>query len=93
MEIERKWWISAFPEGLPLLEEAVMEQGYISTRPVVRIRRTEKKGAASYVLCFKGKGTLAREEIETDIPRELFARLADKRAAMLRLFRAWRFAD
>lgn len=71
MEIERRWKIAGFPENLPLLRQAHMRQGYIATAPVVRIRTD---GARS-VLCFKGKGTLAREEIETDIDAETFRRL------------------
>ena len=36
MEIERKWLIDGFPAGLPLLKEARVRQGYISTAPVAR---------------------------------------------------------
>ena len=71
MEIERRWKIAGFPENLPLLRQAHMRQGYIATAPVVRIRTD----GARCVLCFKGKGTLAREEIETDIDAETFRRL------------------
>lgn len=71
MEIERRWKITGFPENLPLLRQAHMRQGYIATAPVVRIRTD----GARCVLCFKGKGTLAREEIETDIDAETFRRL------------------
>lgn len=76
MEIERKFWLSSFPEDLPLLQTAVMHQGYISTNPVVRIRSTETQASTTYVLCFKGKGTLVREEIETEIDKALFDRLS-----------------
>lgn len=75
MEIERKWLVKGFPETLVCSGRAVMRQGYISTRPTVRIREKTGAGEPSYVLCFKGAGTLAREEIETDISAELFARL------------------
>ena len=71
MEIERRWKIAGFPDNLPLLRQAHMRQGYIATAPVVRIRTD----GARCVLCFKGKGTLAREEIETDIDAETFRRL------------------
>ena len=74
MEIERKWLVADFPD-LPCKSRAAMRQGYISTVPTVRIREKTGAGAPSYVLCFKGAGTLAREEIETDISPELFARL------------------
>ncbi len=75
MEIERKWLIAGFPQGLPLLKEASVRQGYISTRPVVRIRESVSAQGSTYILCFKGEGTLAREEIETEISKELFDRL------------------
>ena len=39
MEIERKWMVQGWPQGLPLLETYRMDQGYISVRPTVRIRR------------------------------------------------------
>ena len=45
MEIERKWMVNGWPEGLPLKEEFAMRQGYISVRPTVRIR--EEIGRAS----------------------------------------------
>ena len=65
MEIERKWMVTGWPEGLTLTEEYRMDQGYISVRPTVRIRREALTGGPThYVLCFKGAGTLSREEIE-----------------------------
>lgn len=75
-EIERKFLISSFPE-LPLLEEAVVWQGYLSTQPVVRIRKKETKNKTDYILCFKGKGTLCRKEIELELSREVFNELHD----------------
>ena len=75
MEIERKWLIGRFPAGLPLLRVASVRQGYISVRPAVRIRESVSRTGSRWELCFKGKGTLAREEVETDISRELFDRL------------------
>ncbi len=75
MEIERKWLIDGFPTGLPLIDAAQVRQGYIATRPAVRIRERVSEQGGRWVLCFKGAGTLAREEVETDISRELFERL------------------
>lgn len=77
MEIERKFFIDRFPQELPLLEEAVMEQGYIATQPVVRIRSKASREETTYILCFKGKGTLVREEIETPISQAVFKKLKD----------------
>ncbi len=75
MEIERKFEISGFPKDLPLLEEAMMRQGYLCTAPAVRIRSTERGGEISYMLCIKGAGTLVREEIETPITADVFLRV------------------
>ena len=75
MEIERKWLIEGFPAGLPLVAQAAMRQGYIATAPAVRIRESTNEAGTQYILCFKGKGTLAREEIETPIDKALFQRL------------------
>ena len=75
MEIERKWLIEGFPAGLPLVSQAAMRQGYIATAPAVRIRESTTENGTEYILCFKGKGTLAREEIETPIDKALFQRL------------------
>lgn len=64
MEIERRWLVDCWPD----LEPAAvihMEQGYFTTGPAIRIRREALKGGdTAYVLCFKGKGGLSREEIE-----------------------------
>jgi len=73
MEIERKWMVTGWPEGLPMEEEFAMRQGYISVRPTVRIREEALAGGRTdYVLCFKSEGGLAREEIERSIDKELF---------------------
>ena len=54
-----------------------MEQGYLALRPTtVRIRReAERGGTTAYILCFKSKGGLVREEIELPIDETLFERL------------------
>lgn len=77
MEIERKWLTQGWPQGQPdrVIE---MEQGYISVSPTVRIRsHRETEKADRYVLCFKSKGGLVRQEIETDIDKALFDQLRD----------------
>ena len=79
MEIERKWMVNGWPEGLPLKEEFAMRQGYISVRPTVRIREEALTGGKThYVLCFKSGNGLAREEIERDIDPALFNDLETK---------------
>lgn len=77
MEIERKWLVNGLPpEGLwPCLTHAQVRQGYIATHPAVRIRETVCASSSQYMLCFKGKGTLAREEVELPLTAETFNRL------------------
>lgn len=78
-EIERRWLISGFPEaqGLACLKRAAVRQGYIATAPTVRIRESiPENGTPSYVLCFKGKGQLARTEVELPLTKAEFDRLA-----------------
>ena len=44
MEIERKWMVKGWPQGLVPEAEYEMEQGYLSVRPTVRIRKEAKTG-------------------------------------------------
>lgn len=74
MEIERKFLTDGFP-ALPVLSEATMLQGYLCCAPVVRIRSRKTAEKTDYKLCFKGKGTLVREEIELPIDADTFQRL------------------
>ncbi len=79
MEIERKWLTKGWPWGLEETARYAMRQGYISLHPTVRIREEALEGGrTARVLCFKGPADsegLAREEIETEISADLFARL------------------
>mgnify|MGYP000169928283 CR=1 FL=1 len=47
MEIERKWMVAGWPDGLRETERYQMDQGYISVRPTVRIRREALAGGPS----------------------------------------------
>ena len=76
MEIERKWLV----EGLPPLDgpERVfqMDQGYLTVRPTVRIRREAQEGGATrLVLCIKGAGGLSRREVEMELTPAQFGEL------------------
>ena len=48
MEIERKWMVTGWPEGLEQTSLYKMDQGYISVRPTVRIRREALQGCLLY---------------------------------------------
>lgn len=74
MEIERKWLTDTWP-ALPETDRIEMRQGYLSLGPTVRIRSERRDEHTDYVLCIKGAGTLAREEIELPLTEEQFARL------------------
>lgn len=75
LEIERKYKLDRFPENLPELTRAAVEQGYLCTRPTVRIRSKCTAEGTTYELCFKGEGKLAREEIEMPLTAEQFGQL------------------
>ena len=75
MEIERRWLVAGWP-GLPPAAVIEMDQGYFAVRPAVRIRReAERGGETRYVLCFKGRGGLVREELELPVTAEQYTRL------------------
>lgn len=76
MEIERKFLISNFPENLKEIARASAEQGYLTLEPQVRIRCMEfENGITTYILCIKGKGTLSRIEVETELNATQYSEL------------------
>lgn len=78
LEIERKWIVDGWPyEELPLLKNEFMQQGYISTRPSVRIREEASTTETHYILNFKSHGQLTRKEVEIEISKEKFEELED----------------
>ena len=74
MEIERKWLISAPPADLESYPHHLIEQGYLCTAPVVRIRREDEE----YTLTYKGDGLLARTEYNLPLTREAYEHLRTK---------------
>lgn len=74
MEIERKFLVDHLPENLEQYESALLEQGYISTDPTLRIRRHNDR----YIFTCKGKGKLCREEFELEITESSFLHLKTK---------------
>ena len=59
MEIERKFTVKALPENLDSYPFHLIEQAYLNTDPVLRIRRQDDE----YYLTYKGKGLMAKNII------------------------------
>ncbi|MDO5382687.1 MAG: CYTH domain-containing protein [Eubacteriales bacterium] len=74
MEIERKFLISKIPENLEQYHCREIQQGYLSTDPVVRVRKDND----DYYLTYKGKGKLAREEYNLPLTKESYEHLIKK---------------
>lgn len=74
MEIERKFTIRQLPDNLSSFTCLHMEQAYLCTDPVVRIRKEND----DYYLTYKGKGLLAREEANLPLHAEGYAHLLEK---------------
>lgn len=74
MEIERKFLVRQLPEGLTQLPRHRIEQAYLSTEPVLRVRQKDD----CYILTYKGAGFLAREEHEFPLTKEAYLHLLEK---------------
>ncbi|MDY3249619.1 MAG: CYTH domain-containing protein [Candidatus Choladocola sp.] len=73
MEIERKFLVRNVPE-LELYRFHLIEQAYLCTSPVVRVRRQDEE----YILTYKGAGMMAREEYNLPLTRESYEHLIGK---------------
>jgi len=74
MEIERKFLISQLPDNLSSYSYHVIEQAYLCTEPVVRIRKQDD----DYYLTYKSKGFLSREEYNLPLTEEAYKHLKEK---------------
>lgn len=74
MEIERKFTIKKLPEELGQFSFHIIEQAYLNTDPVVRIRREDD----TYYMTYKGKGMMAREEYNLPLNKESYLHLVAK---------------
>ncbi|WP_099469998.1 CYTH domain-containing protein [Konateibacter massiliensis] len=74
MEIEKKFLIKSLPNDLEHYPHKVIEQAYLSTEPVVRIRKSDE----DYILTYKSKGFLAREEYNMPLTKEAYYHLREK---------------
>ena len=73
MEIERKFTVKELPD-LSGYSFHIMEQGYLNTDPVVRVRKEDD----TYYLTYKGKGLMIREEYNLPLNEEAYAHLVEK---------------
>ena len=74
MEIERKYLIKDLPANLNSYPYHIIEQGYLCTEPVVRIRRQDDE----YILTYKGKGMMVREEYNLPLIKDAYEHLKPK---------------
>lgn len=74
MEIERKFTIKELPKNLSEYKCLALEQGYLNTNPVVRVRKEDD----TYYLTYKGKGFLEREEYNLPLNEEAYKHLVVK---------------
>lgn len=74
MEIERKYLLKELPANLSKYPYHIIEQGYLNTSPVVRVRKQDDK----YYLTYKGGGMMAREEYNLPLNEESYLHLKEK---------------
>lgn len=73
-EIEKKYTIKCLPDGLENHTCIIIEQAYLNTAPVVRVRRSNDK----YTLTYKGSGLMTREEYNLPLDEASYRHLCQK---------------
>lgn len=71
MEIERKFLVKEIPFSLNGFKKRKIEQAYLCTEPVVRIRQDND----NYYLTYKSKGFISREEYNLPLTKESYEHL------------------
>lgn len=74
MEIERKYLVNDIPQNLNSFPCRIMEQGYLNTAPVIRIRKDNEH----YELTYKSDGLMTREEINLPLDQASYEHLLAK---------------
>ena len=74
MEIERKFTVRKLPENLDSYPCHLIEQAYLNTDPVIRVRRQDDE----YYMTYKGKGLLMREEYNLPLNEASYYHLRKK---------------
>ena len=72
MEIEKKYLLKKLPDLNPY-EYHKIEQAYLCTGPVVRVRREDEK----YYMTYKGSGLMSREEYNLPLTAESYEHLKE----------------
>ena len=77
-EIERKFTIKHLPDGVDSYSRHIIEQAYLTTEPVIRVRREDD----SYYMTYKGTGgsntSLSHEEHNLPLTKEAYETLKSK---------------
>lgn len=79
MEIERKFTVKKLPEHLNSYPCHLIEQAYLNTDPVIRVRRQDQE----FYMTYKGKGLLAREEYNLPLNEQAYYHLREKADGIL----------
>lgn len=74
MEIEKKFIPKDLPKDLENFKHHKIEQAYLNTAPVIRIRKQDN----DYFLTYKGSGMMAREEYNLYLNKESYNHLLTK---------------
>jgi CYTH domain-containing protein len=74
LEIERKFLLKELPKQLEHYPCRHLEQGYLCTNPVVRIRKDND----SFELTYKGKGAMVRKEYNLPLTESAYEHLKTK---------------
>lgn len=74
MEIERKFLIDQAPDNLDSYSYHDLEQAYLCTSPVVRVRQEDD----NYYMTYKGAGYIQREEYNLPLDKESYNHLKTK---------------
>lgn len=74
MEIERKFLVKQIPDNLSEYKCRIIEQAYLCTEPVVRVRKDNEE----YYLTYKGRGLMAREEYNLPLTKQSYEHLLKK---------------
>lgn len=74
MEIERKFLLKRAPRQISDYEHSRIQQAYLCTEPVMRIRKKDEQ----YIFTYKSAGLMEREEVEIPLDAKSYEHLLKK---------------